>query len=909
MLRARLERFATDGDPEVLLHPSVLADVLALSAALYGRLLDDPGAAAVLGNVHWRRYLLLPEPDDQDDLRAALAVFTELAPFRSDLVPPEVLGFLRADQQPAGENPVREDSLGDKPQTEREAPITVDPWRSEQLEQIAAVLRVMEPAGPGPTGPVALLSDAVAGFTRYIRSGQSADVDESVALASSVVSDPEARGMLRSIAVDVLTGLLLVRYQIHGQLADLDAVIAHGRAMSRRDPSINLAGWLSNLGLALRIRFERIGEGGDLDESIALHREAAALTPATDPSRGRYLSNLGLALRIRFERNGDFADLGEAVAVTREAVESSPPDAPDLYRLLTNLGVALRERYVHQGNAEDLSEAIHSGQIAVALLPEGHPDRAGALLNLGGSLLAASESRADDRRLTEAVNVLQEAVRNAAEIPTLRALAATYLGRTAAMRHDWRLAADSFETAISAIDLIVRHGHRRDSEFQLARFAGLASDAAASALQAGDLERAAELWEYGHGILFRQALDQRSELEATIAPAAHALARRLTELRRLDAGGRLSTRHREWTELVAEIRSLPGFEHFLRPVPAHELTAAAAEGPIVLVNVSVYRSDAIALTADGIRIIPLPGLDPDDLRRRHHTFNQIVSRHGNWEAGDQLSWLWDTIAEPVLEGLGLHHGPDPDQEWPRLWWCPSGPLAFLPLHMAGRLDGQQNVLDRVVSSYTPTVRALVDARRQSPRLLADPRVLAVGLTEVAGTPRLPGATGEARDLAQRFPSSSTVLTDSQATADAVLNALHVSDWVHLACHGQVDTVDPSASGLLLSDSTLTIRDLANLRVSGQLVFLSACQSAIGEALPDESVNLASAFILAGYRHALGSLWPIADDMAPQIADAFYTALTSGVDSPARALHCTLRVMRDRYPDQPLDWASTIHVGP
>ncbi len=282
MLRARLERFATDGDPEVLLHPSVLADVLALSAALYGRLLDDPGAAAVLGNVHWRRYLLLPEPDDQDDLRAALAVFTELAPFRSDLVPPEVLGFLRADQQPAGENPVREDSLGDKPQTEREAPITVDPWRSEQLEQIAAVLRVMEPAGPGPTGPVALLSDAVAGFTRYIRSGQSADVDESVALASSVVSDPEARGMLRSIAVDVLTGLLLVRYQIHGQLADLDAVIAHGRAMSRRDPSINLAGWLSNLGLALRIRFERIGEGGDLDESIALHREAAALTPATD---------------------------------------------------------------------------------------------------------------------------------------------------------------------------------------------------------------------------------------------------------------------------------------------------------------------------------------------------------------------------------------------------------------------------------------------------------------------------------------------------------------------------------------------------------------------------------------------------------------------------------------------------
>jgi len=524
-------------------------------------------------------------------------------------------------------------------------------------------------------------------------------------------------------------------------------------------------------------------------------------------------------------------------------------------------------------------------------------------------LLAAAVSQADGTRLTEAVEVLQEAVRHAAMIPTLRALAATHLGRAAAMRRDWQLASDSFETAISAIDLIVRHGHRSDSEFHLARFAGLASDAAASALQAGDPQRAAELWEFGHGVLIRQALDQRSEVEAALADVAPALAQRLAELRRPDAGARLSTRYQEWTELVSEIRTLPGLEHFLRPVSARELTAAAAGGPIVLVNASVYRSDAIALTTDGVKIIPLPGLDPDDLRLRHHAFNHTVSRHADWEASDQLGWLWDTIAGPVLDGLGLRSGPRTEKEWPRLWWCPSGPLAFLPLHMAGRHDRQQTVLDRVVSSYTPTVGALVDARRRSSRPLADPRVLAVGLTEAMGAPRLPAATSEARDLAQRFPGSSTVLTDSQATADAVLNALPVSDWAHFACHGQIDTADPSTSGLLLSDRMLTIRDLADRQVSGQLVFLSACKTAIGEPLPDESVNLASAFLLTGYRNVLGSLWPILDNVAPLIADAFYTALTSGTDSPARALHLALRAMRDRYPDRPLIWASTIHVGP
>ncbi|MBW4705199.1 CHAT domain-containing protein [Micromonospora sp. RL09-050-HVF-A] len=904
-LRARLERYATDRDPDVLLHPAALADLLALSAALQDRFLEDPGAAAALGTVHWQRSLLLPEPDDRDDLRAALAVFTKLASSRPDLVPPEVLGFMGSDEHPDGEGPTLDDPIEDELRVDREPSLADDPQR---LEQIAAVLRVLEPAGMAEPS-VTLLGDVVTRFARYIGSGQPEAVDESIALVSVVVSNPETSDVLRSAAVDVLTGLLLVRYQIHGRLADLDIVIAHGRKVSRGGTSVNLTGRLSNLGLALRARFERTGRAADLDESIAVHRRAVALTPATDPERSRYLSNLGLALRLRFEHRGEPTDLSEAVAVTRQAIESSPPGDPDSYRYLTNLGVALRERYESQGAPEDLDEAIRSGRAAVVLLPDEHPDRAGVMLNLGGSLLAAAKSRADDLRLIEAVEVLQEAVRHAAVIPTLRALAATHLGRAAAIRRDWHLASNSFETAISAIDLIVRHGHRSDSEFHLARFAGLASDATASALQAGDPQRAAELWEYGHGVLIRHALDQRSEVEAALAAAAPALAQRLAELRQPNAEARLSARYQEWTELVAQIRMLPGFENFLRPVSARELTAAAAEGPIVLVNVSAYRSDAIALTANDIKIIPLPGIDPDNVRMRHYALNHAVSRHADWEAGDHLSWLWDTIAGPVLEGLGLHTRPRADQEWPRLWWCPSGPLAFLPLHMAGYHDRQQTVLDRVVSSYTPTVRALIDARRRSPRPLADSRVLAVGLTEVVGAPRLPEATSEARNLAQRFPDNSTVLTDSQATADAVLKALPVSDWLHFACHGQVDTAEPSTSGLLLSDRMLTIRDLVDLHVSGQFVFLSACKTAVGEALPDESVNLAAAFLIAGYRNVLGSLWPILDNTAPQIADAFYTALTSGPNSPARALHLALRAMRDRHPDRPLAWAATIHVGP
>ncbi|MYX40196.1 hypothetical protein GTW59_03695, partial [Streptomyces sp. SID89] len=65
--------------------------------------------------------------------------------------------------------------------------------------------------------------------------------------------------------------------------------------------------------------------------------------------------------------------------------------------------------------------------------------------------------------------------------------------------------------------------------------------------------------------------------------------------------------------------------------------------------------------------------------------------------------------EPVLERLGLLDAPA-GEEWPRLWWSPGGALAALPLHAAGHHDGRRSVLDRVVSSYTPTVRALAYAR-------------------------------------------------------------------------------------------------------------------------------------------------------------------------------------------------------
>jgi hypothetical protein len=70
---------------------------------------------------------------------------------------------------------------------------------------------------------------------------------------------------------------------------------------------------------------------------------------------------------------------------------------------------------------------------------------------------------------------------------------------------------------------------------------------------------------------------------------------------------------REWDRLVAEIRDLPGFADYLRPRRFATLAQAASEGPIVIVNLSSQRCDALIVTGEGVEVLPLPALVLTDM--------------------------------------------------------------------------------------------------------------------------------------------------------------------------------------------------------------------------------------------------------------------------------------------------------
>lgn len=395
---------------------------------------------------------------------------------------------------------------------------------------------------------------------------------------------------------------------------------------------------------------------------------------------------------------------------------------------------------------------------------------------------------------------------------------------------------------------------------------------------------------------------------------------------------------RRLSETLAEIRGLDGFATFGLPPSTAELHTQAAEGPVITFNISQYRSDALLLTPDAVTSIALPGLTREAATRQVVAFHQAATaatdpscglaarRDAQKTIGEILEWLWDNATEPVLHALGYDEPAGGDVA-PRVWWAPGGLLSLLPVHAAGCQSPAvgASVLDRVVSSYTPTIRALRYARQQA----ADPdepgSTLIVGVEAVPGSPMadLPDVPEEVARLSDLLPDSVVLAGDTSSrilpTRGNVFARLPGCSVAHFACHAVSDPGDPSASMLLLPDHQAAPLNVASLAPVShdhlRLVYLSACSTAqvADTRLLDEAIHLVSAFQLAGSRHVIGTLWRIDGDFATDTAADFYHELRTeagalDTSQAARALHRVVLAARDARPGAGVLWAAYLHAG-
>jgi len=245
------------------------------------------------------------------------------------------------------------------------------------------------------------------------------------------------------------------------------------------------------------------------------------------------------------------------------------------------------------------------------------------------------------------------------------------------------------------------------------------------------------------------------------------------------------------------------------------------------------------------------------------------------------------------------------------------------LHAAGRYpaDGPNpdTTLNRAVSSYTPTLRTLIQLReRQAGPISAVTGPLIVAMPQTPGAADLPGAETEANDLASRV-SHSTCLSGPMATRAAVTEAMGEHLWAHFACHGVQELLAPSHGRLQLHDEPLTIPQLMALNLKNpSFAFLSACETYRGgTVIPDEGITLASAFQLAGYQHVIATMWSVMitpEIVARYVYDQILTNTDGTTDLDANAAAAALRtailtLLAESPGITPQYWAPYIHTGP
>lgn len=298
-----------------------------------------------------------------------------------------------------------------------------------------------------------------------------------------------------------------------------------------------------------------------------------------------------------------------------------------------------------------------------------------------------------------------------------------------------------------------------------------------------------------------------------------------------------------------------------------------------------------------------------------------------------LGWLWEVIVDPVLSELGFCNSVNIGDSWPRIWWVGSRFLNILPIHAAGYHEpgDSRNCLDRVISSYSPSIKALLHSRNLATK--AEPcdgqNVLLVGMPTTPNKRDLPYAKEEIDEIIPLLaPSRMTVMWTPEKKD--LLAKLRNCQLVHFACHGELSVSNPSQSLLLLQDwnvTPLTVSDLLSLNIQkGQLAYLSACNAASSRhfRLLDESIHLAAACQQAGFPSVIGSLWRVDDSHSSRVArDVYkmmYTGMGNTIDTTcsAEALHLAVRKLRNETQTEtriskqtsgdPLMWAPYIHVG-
>ncbi|MFF5804558.1 CHAT domain-containing protein [Streptomyces sp. NPDC012746] len=611
--------------------------------------------------------------------------------------------------------------------------------------------------------------------------------------------------------------------------------------------------------------------------SAAELRAKAATYPR--PVRANLLGDIGTAWMRDFLQPADLPRLREALALVEEARELSKEGSESRVRFTSTAGTLyctlamaapqVAGRIVDRQALRDLERAIVLLQGAVDLMggPE-HRLWAYTAFPLGRAYRARPHASRADRETGRRLGMdslrgyvwaalLQSGTHDAADAVRLA-------GENSEEVVRWCLADGALEEAVQALDAcrgLVLH-------------TATTSRSVPDLLAAAGREDLAGAWRGAGAEADAVPTALRREVLAVLAAAAGSL---LDPPGAAEIGERLRSLRKD-----ALVYLVPA--SFLGPGSALVVTAG---GDIHAVPLPRLTEDAAPLrdyvpgTRTGRDLGPVPGWDAPGAAQ-----GAGPGRLPLREQLDRLcSWAWYAAVRPLFDLFAV---PDRPGRVARLVLLPMGSLGLVPWHAAWSEDGsgrRRHAIEEAEISYAPSARLLceVAARPHHPH------------TETALIVGNPTGdlhyAGEEADAVQRafYPGGRLL---GLSTGDGTPQ--QVAEWLrregdegavlHLACHGTVAENRPRSSYLSLKGGELTAEELAD-SLPGRLglVVLAACRSQVSGRGHNEAYSLASAFLVAGTRSVIGSLWPVPDEATSVLMFMTHHFLRREQEPPARAL--------------------------
>ena len=329
-------------------------------------------------------------------------------------------------------------------------------------------------------------------------------------------------------------------------------------------------------------------------------------------------------------------------------------------------------------------------------------------------------------------------------------------------------------------------------------------------------------------------------------------------------------------------------------------------------------SYAIEVSRAGMAVHKLPS--GDQITRL--TMRYLASIKAGRNEHDKALALYSTLLSPVF-----------NRDWDSLIVVPDGSLHLLPFEALQNEAGEY-VVQRVAISVAPSATVLAALRRE-PDAGASQEFLGIAFSPATSIAPADAPTRGIADIRGadikplRFSREEVTEADSALgghgvilqgadASEAALKAQPLSAFrvIHVAAHGLGDEMEPDRAAIVLAagsaaeDGLWQAREIRHTRLHADTVVLSACETGTGRLQGEEGImNLARAFLTAGAKSVVASLWDVDDRSTATLMESFYANLAKGA-SVRDALRSSQLNFIQTYGDKanPYLWAGFEVIG-